>query len=113
LNLKDVPWSELLKPHVLWLLSSNDVNKNIRSFQAQCEIVLDDKTSIARVMTGLVDGQESEEECFMIDTDFSTTKKMDIKDVDGKLDYFHIQGSRLIQWLITERLHKAMEPEEL
>ena len=113
LNLNDMPWSELLKPHALWLLGSSEVNKNIRTFQAQCEIELEDKTSIARVMTGLVDGQESDEECFMIDTDFYTTKKTATTDVDSKLDYFHIRGSRLIQWLITEQLHKAMEPEEL
>ena len=113
LNLNDMPWSVLLKPHALWLLGSSDVNNNIRSFQAQCEIELEDETSIARVMTGLIDGQESDEECFMIDTDFYTTKKTATTDVDSKLDYFHIRGSRLIQWLITERLHKAMEPEEL
>jgi len=113
LKLDNVPWSELLRPHVLWLLGSCDVNKNIRSFQAQCEIELEDKISIARIITGLVDGQESEEECFMIDTDFYTTKKTAITDVDSKLNYFHKQGSRLIQWLITKRLHEAMEPEEL
>jgi uncharacterized protein (TIGR04255 family) len=113
LNLKDIPWTELLKSHVLWLLSSNEINKNIRSFQAQCEIELDDETSMARIITGLVDGQESDEECFMIDTDFFTTKRTDISDVGGKLDYFHIQGARLIQWLVKDRLHKAMEPEEI
>jgi len=113
LNLKDTPWSKLLKPHVLWLLGSSDVNKNIRSFQAQCEIELDDETSIARIITGLVDGQESDEECFMIDTDFFTTKKTAISAVGSKLDYFHIQGARLIQWLVKDRLHEAMEPEEI
>lgn len=113
LKLDNVPWSDLLNSHVLWFLDSSDVNKNIRSFQAQCEIELEDKTSIARVMTGLVDGQESEEECFMIDTDFYTTKKTAVTNVYSKLDYFHVRASRLIQWLITERLHKAMEPEEL
>lgn len=113
LKLEDVPWSELLRPQVLWLLSSSDVNTNIRSFQAQCEIELEDKISIARVITALVDGQESNEKCFMIDTDFYTNKKTAITDVDSKLDFFHIQGARLIQWLITKRLHKAMEPEEL
>ena len=113
LELDKVPWSELLKSHVLWLLGSSDVNKNIRSLQAQCQIDLEDKTSIARVMTALVDGHESDEECFMIDTDFYTTKKTAITDVDSKLDFFHTQGSRLIQWLITKRLHEAMEPEEL
>ena len=113
LNLTDIPWSELLKSRVLWLLGSSEVNRNIRSFQAQCEIELDDKTSIARVITGLVDGQKPDEECFMIDTDFFTTNKTAISDVESKMDYFHIQGSRLIQWLITERLHNAMEPVNL
>jgi len=113
LNLNGIPWSELLKPHVLWLLGSSDVNQNIRSFQAQCEIKLEDETSIARVITGLVDGQESEEECFMIDTDFFTTKKTDISDVGSKLDYFQVRASRLIQWLISPKLHEAMKPEEI
>jgi len=113
LKLENKPWNKLLKPHALWLLGSKDVNKNIRSFQAQCEIELGDNTGIARIVAGLVTGQESKEECFMIDTDFYTTKKTAITDVNSKLDYFHIQGARLIQWLITETLHNAMEPKKL
>ena len=110
---KDEPWSKLLKPHVLWLLGSDDVNKDIKSFQAQCEIDLEDNESVARIIAGLVDDKDSAEECFMIDTDFYTTKKIAINDVDSKLDYFHKQASRLIQWLITKSLHIAMGPETL
>ena len=113
LNLDNIPWDELIEPRALWLLGSSEVNKNIRSFQAQCEIELEDENSIARVITGLVDGQEPDEECFMIDTDFYTTKKTAIIDVDDKLEFFHTQGSRLIQWLIAKRLRKAMGPVEL
>ena len=113
LNLENVPWRELLQPHVLGLLSSIDVNENIRSIDTSCVIQLDDEISMARIVMGLVDKQELNEECFMIDTDFYTTQKTDIPDVISRLDYFHIRGARLFRWLITDRLHEAMEPEEI
>ncbi len=115
LGLKDVPWTELLQPHVLGLLSSPNeaVKASIRTFEAKCELQLDDGDSMARIVTALVEAQENKEECFMVDTDFYTTQKTPISEVQNKLDYFHVRGSRLIQWFIRERLHNAMEPEKL
>jgi len=113
LNLGNVNWDKLLKPYILGLLGSNEVCSNIKSFEAKYEIQLADNGGIARVITGLVDWEEKSEKCFMIDTDFFITERTEIGDAVGKLDSFHIRASRLIQWLITERLHKAMEPEEL
>lgn len=113
LQLDNVDWMELLKPYVLGLLGSADINKDIQTLESKYEIRLDDGSSIARVVMGLVEWGEKSEVCFKIDTDFFNTNKTAISDVMDKLDYFHIQGSRLIQWLITERLHTAMEPEDL
>jgi hypothetical protein len=95
------------------LLGSTDINKDIQTLESKYEIRLEDGSSIARIVMGLVEWEEKSEACFKIDTDFFNTSKTIISDVMDKLDYFHIQGSRLIQWLITERLHKAMDPEEL
>lgn len=113
LNITDVPWSELLRPYVLGLISAGDVNvnENIRNFNTKCEIQLADKISMARIAMGLID--ELNEECFIIDTDFYTTQKTDIPDVESTLVYFHVRGARLFRWLITDRLHEVMEPEEI
>lgn len=114
LGLDKVAWKELLQPHILGLLGTpDDVSQNIQNLEAKYEIRLEDGSSMARIVIGLVDWPERNEECFMIDTDFFNTGKIATPDVMGKLDYFHTRGSRLIQWLITERLHKAMDPEEL
>lgn len=115
LGLEGVPWSELLKPHVLGILGSpNDpVRENIGTFEAKTELKLDDGSSVARIVTALVEWQENHEQCFMIDTDFYTTRKTAVADVQDRLDYFHVRGSRLIQWVITERLHEAMKPDTL
>ena len=117
LGLTGRPWSELLKPYVLGILSAQDdaVKASVRTFEAKAELQLDDASSMARIVTALVQWQEEDrdEECFMIDTDFYTTRKTAIPEVENKLNYFHVRGSRLIQWFITESLHKAMEPETL
>ena len=113
LNISNVNWSELLKPYILGLLGSEEVCSDVKSFEAKYEIQLEDNGGTARVTTGLVNWEEKSEQCFMIDTDFFITEKTRIEDAESKLDFFHIRASRLIQWLITDRLHTAMEPEEL
>jgi uncharacterized protein (TIGR04255 family) len=113
LNLEGAAWKDLLQPYILGLLSSDVVNQNIKNAEAKYEVLLDDNKSIARIVTGLVESQENRREtCFMIDTDFYNTDRTEITEAKTKLDYFHVRASRLIQWLIQNRLHEAMEPME-
>lgn len=109
LGLEKFDWNELLQPYVLGLLSSTDVNKVVQRMEAKYEIRLNDESDIARISTGLVE-QDNGEVCFMIDTDFFNTEKTDISNALNKLDFFHAHAFRLIRWLITDRLHDAMEP---
>jgi uncharacterized protein (TIGR04255 family) len=111
LNMREVNWNELLKPYILGLLGSNEVWSDIKSFEAKYDIQLESDGGTARVITKLVDWEEKNEPCFMIDTDFFTTERTEIENAENKLEFFHIRASRLIRWLITDRLHTAMEPE--
>jgi len=111
LNLDGVDWNELLQPYILGLLGSTPVNKHIQGLEGKYEIRLDNEGAIARIITGLVD--QDKEVCFLIDTDFYDIRKTDTSEVVNKLENFHVLASRLIQWLITKRLHKAMKPETL
>jgi uncharacterized protein (TIGR04255 family) len=114
LKLEEVGWCELLQPYALGLLSAPGVRDRVRGLESKYEVLLEDNSSMARIVTALMTWQENNnEECFMIDTDFYTTQKTEIGDGDGKLDYFHVRASRLIQWFITKRLHEAMEPDTL
>ncbi len=113
LNLDGVNWSELLQPYVLGVLSTPEVSRNVQAFQSNYEIRLSDEQSMVRLIAQLVQPIDSSEICFMIDSDFFTAEKTISDDVMSKLNYLHARSSRLIQWCITERLHQAMEPQEL
>lgn len=112
LKLEGIDWKDLLQPYVLGFLGSSDINKDIQSLEAKYEIRLDDGRSMARIVMSLIElGDEKPEECFMIDTDFSNSDKTKPLEAEKILDYLHVQASQLMQWLITGRLHEAMEPE--
>jgi len=113
LALDEHDWRKLLQPYVLGLIGSSDISRDVQSLEAKHEIRLDDGSSIARIVTGLVEWGERHEQCFMIDTDFFNMGKTNTSEVMSKLDFFHVQASKLIRWLITDYLHEAMEPEEV
>lgn len=111
LGLGDTLWADLLEPHILGILGSDDVGANIKNFESTYEIQLSDGESVARMVTGLVERED--ETCYKIDTDFFNSTKMDIDSAREKLEYLRRRGSRLFQWCITDHLHEAMEPQEL
>ncbi|MCK4787768.1 MAG: TIGR04255 family protein [Desulfobacteraceae bacterium] len=111
LGLENIDWSELLQPYVLGLLSS-DMRGSVESLEAKYEIRLDDGSSVARIVTGLVDVEDRAETNFMIDMDFYSTQKMTPTSAEEKLDYFHVEASKAFRWMITDELHNAMEPED-
>jgi uncharacterized protein (TIGR04255 family) len=110
LNLVDTKWSDLLRPQILGLFGSSDVEDRIDAFDCKYEVILSDGKSKVRIITGFVDHIEDNERCFMVDSDFFNEEKNKIEEVQNKLLYFNQRASRLIQWCITEKLHNAMEP---
>lgn len=113
LGLSDVAWKDLLQTHVLSILSAHDVYENVKLSESKHEIGLSDNESMLRMITGLVADVETGEVCFMIDSDFSNADKTQVESVINRLDFFNSRGSRLIRWCITDRLHNAMEPQNL
>lgn len=113
LGLENVDWTELLQPYTLGILATTDVGKSIKNYESGYEILLEDERSRVRMLFKLVEQLETREKCFMIDSDFSNSEKSDLESAKQKLDYFNKRASRLIQWVITEKLHNAMEPSEI
>jgi len=110
LGLENTPWTELLKPHILGVLSSSDVEEHVLDVNHITEIKLKDGVSRVRIIDGLVKDVDTSELCYSIDCDFHIVQNVEVKDSLEKLDYFNQRGSRLIQWCITEKLHNAMGP---
>jgi len=112
LGLENIDWKLLIHPQVLGILSS-PMGDKISNFQTSYELQLDDDGSIVRVSTSFAEHIESNEKCYVIDSDFYSSKKIMIDGVFSKLDFFHGQASNLIQWIILKKLHNAMEPKEI
>ena len=111
LNLADVPWHELLQPYILGVLGSASVATQVEACESGCEIRLSDGESMVRLLTKLT--SVDDEASFVVDSDFYNTSKTKVDEALTRLDFFNTRASRLIQWCITERLHEAMEPQQL
>ncbi len=113
LDLKDVPWAELLQPQVAAELTSLDVARSAKGARRQIAINLDDEQGQVLVRHGLITPKGGEEICYLIDADFFNDQKAEAEHARRRLDYFNRQGGRFFRWCITERLHNAMEPQPL
>lgn len=112
LGLTDVPWSELLSSPFIGLLCS-EVESEIRSFEGKYEIGLDDKISMLRMINRYIEKLPSREKCFLVDGDFFYPKRADVRAYSDILSFLHDHATRLIRFIILERLHEAMEPRDL
>lgn len=111
LGLGDVEWRELLQPHIAGELSSPDIAQDVVQYVGQTTIRLQDQAQVL-INHGLASNQNNED-CYLIDSDFSTEQKTEINDVIQSLDHFNQHARRLFRWCITNRLHDAMRPQEL
>lgn len=109
LGLQGLPWTELINSDFLGLLSS-PISDDIRNFESKYEITLEDKSSILRIVTSLVYQMISHEQCYLVDCDFFYPKRIDTNDSSNQLEFLHEQASRLIHFIITDRLHNEMKP---
>jgi len=111
LGLSNTSWSELLQPYFLGLLSS-EVGNKIQNSENINEILLSDDISVLRMVNSFVQNAQSQEQCYMVDSDFYFPRRIPTNEIFPKLDYLHQRATRLIQWIITSKLHEAMEPED-
>jgi len=113
LGLESVSWNRLLNDNILGLLGSNDLHDYIQNFENLYELTLSDNESKVKILTKFVEYKNNNEKCYMIDSDFYNDKKIKVETAKKKLDFFNKRATRLIQWCITDKLHKAMEPTKL
>lgn len=117
LGLEGVPFSELISPCYLGPLAEEDVAETAT---ARCSV--DTEMAIrggCRVKLhagpGLVkrNGMEDKEVKFIFDQDLYMPGQLQLNLAAGALQTLHAQAASIFRGAITERLHEAMEPEEL
>lgn len=91
----------------------SQISKNVKEMNSIHEIGCEDGESAIRIITNLVKKIPTDEECFLMDSDVYTLKKVNCSEVYNKLEYLHDRASRLVRFSITDKLHERMEPEEI
>jgi len=112
LALGDASWADLLKPGFIGLLSTA-IGPDVKHSENVYEITLADKRSMLRIATSFVQNAQTKEQCYMVDSDFYYPTRAKPEELPEKLEFLHSRATRLIQWIITDKLHKAMEPEAI
>ena len=113
IGVADVPWRDLLSPTITGMLGSQVTAEEVESFESVHEIRLPDGNGRTRVIAKLGRDADTAETTFVIDSDFFDTSRTDTEHAIEKLDSLHSGAFDLIRWVITERLHEAMEPQPL
>lgn len=108
LNLATYEWQDLLEHHVLGMLGTSEVGRDVQATEATTVIRLDDDGSLARVLTRL--NGHDEDRQFIIDTDFYHAGKTATDKAFEKLEFLHGNAYRLMRWCIKDVLHEAMGP---
>jgi uncharacterized protein (TIGR04255 family) len=113
LGLEDAPWRDLLSSHVIGMLGTAETADSVIGLECTQQIRLAEDGGTARVMSKLVKANDSEELCFMVDSDLFNTVRTEFGNVEVVLNFLNTRSSRLMRWSITNRSHEAMEPQTL
>jgi uncharacterized protein (TIGR04255 family) len=110
LKLEGVAWNELLKPHIAAELAS-PIGEDVEEASHQIVVRFEGDNGKVKIQHGLVKAVDTGEVCYVIDNDFFTEQRTEVKNAVGTLDYFHGQSGKLFQWCIQPKLHAAMQPQ--
>ena len=117
LDLVGIPFSELIQPAFLGLLGEESMlEPNALRSSVDAEILLSNKCR-AKIHAGpgIVkrNGQTDNEIKFVIDQDLFTTGNVPISQSANALETLHRQAYPIFRSAITDKLHNAMDPEDI
>lgn len=110
-GLQEVRFSDLLKPHIAGELSASEIADEIETASRDILIRVDEEGGRVRIRHGIAFIESSDEQCFLIDSDYFTGKHTETSDALRVLDRFNRIAGQLFRWCISDQLHEALEPE--
>ena len=117
LGLEGVPYNQLIAPCYLGPLAEEDVTEaSSTRCSVDCELTIRGGCRVKiHAGPGLVKrgGKEDKEVKFIFDQDLYMPGQLQLNLAVGALQTLHAQADSIFRGAITEKLHKAMEPEEV
>lgn len=112
LGLTGKKWSELIKPHILGIITPG-IEENVQTFLSTAEYKNPDEKSFTRVRIELVHVNENKELSLLLDSDYFTTEITQQDSVLSVAETLHTNSSTFIESAIMPDLRNAMEPTEI
>jgi uncharacterized protein (TIGR04255 family) len=113
LGLDDVPWYELLQPHIAGEMGDENISKEILEAKRHLVINLGVEVGKVRVQHFLatVTQESAKEQCYVVDADYYYDAKTEPDDAITRLNSLNKYAGRLFRWCIRDRLYEAMGPQ--
>jgi len=113
-NMREVPWSQLLQPSILNLMSDEHVGSEVIGAITQALIRIDTVVG-GRVglRHGIVEQGPDRDDGYLIDADFFTAERTTSDAVDQVLRTFNQLAGDLFRWAVTPELRNALRPQQV
>jgi len=112
LGLKDRPWAELLRSQIAGELAAPEIAGEVEHAAREIRVKLAGEGSVT-IRHGLAVEEGSDEQYFIIDSDFFAEHRLEPHNAIGILNDFNRKSGRLFRWCIQDALHCAMEPTDV
>lgn len=116
LGLENASWNELLKPHLCGCLSYNtDGIAKVRNSNVNAEIEFEDIFVNVSSGLGTIDHHNGNipSEAFILNCDYYTARRIAVEELMQTSEMLHARSHSFFRESITDKLHYAMEPEEI
>lgn len=110
IGLKGENWAKLLNTKFSGAIGWEEFSSEVQGTNSEILLNLDNRKNQLRVRHGLVRVDGISEDCYLIDSDYSTLGKTEVQDVFDKLDTFRKGAGKFFRWCITDKLHNALGP---
>ena len=108
-GMPDTAWSEFLNPSFIGLLGDQHVANDVRDLVVDCTLTIPDvEGGRVHIKHGLRRTENENEQVYLIDADFHTSRRSDKNGVFEILDKFNQWSGRLFRWATTERLRDSL-----
>ena len=109
LGMSNVPWSRLLNQSLIGMLGDDNLNNEVRELTTDVLLSIPNvEEGFVRIKHGLATDQSSNEQVYLIDSDFFTNRRSDSDGALYDLDIFNRFGGYLFRWATTPELRNAL-----
>ena len=108
-GMPNAPWSRLLNPSFIGMLGADDLGGDIQELTTEALLTIPDvEGGYVRIKHGLAKAQPSNEQIYLIDADFYTSRRSDSNAAFHNLEIFNKWGGYLFRWATRPELRDAL-----